>query len=45
MLVLQGRHKDGCNGCIAPVNFEDFCKLSKEKEILKIGQDLTELGA
>ena len=34
----------GCAGCaIAHPLFYDFHKLSVEKEILKIGQDLTEL--
>ena len=43
-IYFRGGVRTGAMGAIAPVNFEDFHKLSTEKEILKIGQDLTKLG-
>ena len=41
--VLKVKCRGGGIGAIAHPLFEDFHKLSVEKEILKIGQDLTEL--
>ena len=45
MAPAQGWRKDGSTGAIAPVDFEDFHKLSVGRKILKIEQDLTELVA